>query len=88
MVLINIGVVSTLKHKNLGGYVLKIWVDDKWYSLPYKVLVVHLEDKDKKNIANMNKDCSLYCEFDESMFNVENIIDLLKKLKKEIENAK
>ncbi len=65
---------------------MKIWVDGNWYTLPHKVLVVYLEDKDKENIKNMDSDCSIYCEFDGKVFITGKIIDLLHKLKKEAES--
>jgi len=63
---------------------MKIWVDGSWYELPHKILIVYLEDKDKKNIKNMHSDCNLYCEYDESEFKTEYIKELLIKLKKDI----
>lgn len=64
---------------------MKIWVRNKWYTLPNELLVVYLEDKDKENIKNMHPDCNLYCEFDDKIFHPNTIIELLKKLKKEAE---
>ncbi len=64
---------------------MKIWVDGNWYTLPHKILVVYLEDKDKENIKNMHSDCNIYCEFDDNIFIPSKIIDLIHTLKKEAE---
>lgn len=62
---------------------MKIWIRDKWYALPNELLIVYLEDKDKENIKNMSPECNFYCEFDNNIFNPNEIMKLLKKLKKE-----
>ncbi len=60
---------------------MKIWLRGKWYALPNELLVIYLKDKDKKNIANMNKDCKIYAEYDKETFDTQRVIKLLKKLR-------
>ena len=64
---------------------MKIWLRGKWYALSDELLVLYLEDKDKENIKNMKPQCNLYCEFDTTVFHPRKVIELLEKLKKEVE---
>jgi len=65
---------------------MKIWIHNHWYTLPTELLVVYLTEQDKKNIVNMCPECSLYSQFDAEIFDVEAVKQLLKKLKKEVQN--
>ena len=46
---------------------MRVKVDNKIYDSKDGPIMVILTDKDKENIANMNKDCTKYCMHQDSM---------------------
>ena len=63
---------------------MKIWANGKWVSARTDLLIIHLTDQDKKNIANMHKDCSIYSEYSSKNFSTNEVMMFLKKVKKEL----
>jgi hypothetical protein len=59
---------------------MKIWLRGKIYDGGKEPLVVCLTKQDKKNIKNMCKDCTLYCEYPGEK-DANKIIELLTELK-------
>lgn len=61
---------------------MRVYVDGKWHDYKTELLVVELTDQDKKNIKNMNPDCTLYAQYEENYIATQVVVELLEELKK------
>ena len=67
---------------------MKMWIDGKIYTTENNILVVYLEDKDKYNIAAMEKQYRVYCHYDEKQHkDKKEIQKLLREIRPLLEAA-
>ena len=52
---------------------MKVKVEDKVYDGEKEPVMLILDDYDRKNIANMNPECTRYCMYPEGEFTVKQI---------------
>jgi len=62
---------------------MRIYFNGKWHTKEDMPLIVQLENKDKKNIRDMQQDCDIYCEYDEGTMSTEDAMKMLTKIKEE-----
>jgi len=68
---------------------MKICMDGKLYTCKDKPLIILLTRQDRKNIANMAEDASIYCEFEKpyTREQISDICDTVLELDKKFEEV-